>query len=314
MHDVADFLFSPHRMINSGVGKSTFIKILSGAQPIDSGEVERGETIVLGVYDQMGLVVPKEEMSVMEFVISEVKDSQGDALAEAPDQARKLLVQFEFPRERWAERISMLSGGERRRLQMLSVLSKNPNFLILDEPSNDLDLNTLAALEGYLADFAGVLVIVSHDKFFTDKVTDHLFVFEGDGAVKDYLGSLSEYAECLIEQENEYFSSTTSVGPDGVEKKGNYKEDKAIRNERRNELRKRKKEITNVENAMEKLKPKVAKLQKEIESTSGDEGWTVLAELTDKLNAVIEELDDKEMRWLELAEEVEELEAEFAEA
>mmetsp|Transcript_5398 Transcript_5398/g.8842 ORF Transcript_5398/g.8842 Transcript_5398/m.8842 type:complete len:137 (+) Transcript_5398:1309-1719(+) len=136
MHDVADFLFSPHRMINSGVGKSTFIKILSGAQPIDSGEVERGETIVLGVYDQMGLVVPKEEMSVMEFVISEVKDSQGDALAEAPDQARKLLVQFEFPRERWAERISMLSGGERRRLQMLSVLSKNPNFLI-HHTSND---------------------------------------------------------------------------------------------------------------------------------------------------------------------------------
>jgi ABC transport system ATP-binding/permease protein len=103
----------------------------------------------------------------------------------------------------------MLSGGERRRLQLLSVLSKNPNFLILDEPSNDLDLNTLSALESYLADFEGVLVIVSHDKFFTDKVTDHLFVFEGNGAVKDYLGSLSEYAECLIEQEKTYFSSSS---------------------------------------------------------------------------------------------------------
>jgi ATP-binding cassette subfamily F protein uup len=295
-----------------GVGKSTFIRILSGAQPIDAGEVERGETIVLGVYDQMGLVLPKDEMTVMEFVLDQVKDSQGSAMAEAPEQARKTLVQFEFPRQRWTERVAMLSGGERRRLQLLSVLSKNPNFLILDEPSNDLDLNTLSALEGYLADFKGVLVIVSHDKFFTDKVTDHLFVFEGEGVVKDYLGSLSEYAECLIEQENVYFSSTTT-DQNEVEKQGNYKEDKAKRNESRNELRKMKKEISNLENAMDKLKPKAAKIQSEIDS-SGDEGWTVLAELTDKLNAINEEVDEREMRWLELSEEVEALEAEFLEA
>lgn len=300
-------------MTKSGVGKSTFIKILSGEQPVDSGEVEPGETIVLGVYDQMGLVVPKADMTVMEYVVGEVKDSEGSALAEAPEQARKMLAQFEFPKPRWTERISMLSGGEKRRLQLLSVLSKNPNFLILDEPSNDLDLNTLTALEGYLADFTGVLVIVSHDKFFTDKVTDHLFVFEGNGSVKDYLGSLSEYADCLIEQENQYFSGN-SADKNGADKTVNYKEDKAKRNERRNELRKLKKEVVNLENAMEKLKPKAEKLQKEIDSTSGDEGWTVLAEMTDKLNAIHEQVEEKEMRWMEVSEELEILEAEFADA
>lgn len=300
----------------NGVGKSTFIKILSGAQTIDGGEVERGETIVFGVYDQMGLVVPKEDMTVMEFVQDQVKDAQGDAMSEAPEKARKLLNQFEFQRERWMDRVSMLSGGERRRLQLLSVLTKNPNFLILDEPSNDLDLNTLAALEGYLADFTGVLVIVSHDKFFTDKVTDHLFVFEGNGVVKDYLGSLSEYAECLIEQENAHFSNTNngdSMDVDGG-KKSNYKEDKAARNERRNTLRKLQKEMANLENVMEKLKPKATKLQEEINSLSGDEGWTVLAELTEKVDAINTEVDEKEMQWLEMAEEVEGLQVELADA
>ena len=309
----------------NGVGKSTFIRILYGAQAIDGGTVERGETLVFGVYDQMGLVLlPSEETTtVMQFVLDQVQDAQGDALSEAPEKARKMLTQFEFPRQRWTERVSMLSGGERRRLQLLSVLSKNPNFLILDEPSNDLDLNTLSALESYLADFEGVLVIVSHDKFFTDKVTDHLFVFEGNGAVKDYLGSLSEYAECLIEQEKTYFSSSSGgssgdslnvhEGDGDGKKKSSYKEDKVARNDRRNTLRKLSKEMDNVENSITKLKARAASLQSEIESSDG-EGWSVLADLTAKWNAVNEEIDEKETRWLELAEAIEELEEEFADA
>lgn len=295
----------------AGVGKSTFTRILTSAQSIDSGEIELGETIVLGVYDQMGIDVPEDATTVMEFVQDQVKDAEGGAMSEAPEKARKLLNQFEFPKQRWSERVSVLSGGERRRLQLLSVLSKNPNFLILDEPSNDLDLNSLSALEGYLQDYKGVLVIVSHDKFFTDKVTDHLFVFEGDGMVKDYLGSLSEYAECLIEQENTFFSSSNSADGNTEEKRTNYKEDKAQRNERRNTLRNLKKEMTNLENAIEKLKPKAEKLQQEIDS-SGDEGWTVLAELTQKMDNINEEIDEKEMRWIEVAEELEELESEVA--
>ncbi len=267
----------------NGVGKSTFIRILFGAQAIDGGTVERGETLVFGVYDQMGLVLlPSEETTttVMQFVLDQVQDAQGEALSEAPEKARKLLTQFEFPRPRWMERVSMLSGGERRRLQLLSVLSKNHNFLILDEPSNDLDLNTLSALESYLADFEGVLVIVSHDKFFTDKVTDHLFVFEGNGAVKDYLGSLSaEYAECLIEQENNFFSSYSNNGNSGNANAGegtnksSYKEDKAARNDCGSTLRKLTKEMDNTENSISKLKARAAVLQSEVESSDGAEGW-----------------------------------------
>jgi ATP-binding cassette subfamily F protein uup len=294
-------------MFAPGVGKSTFIRILSGAQQIDSGHVEPGETIVLGVYDQMGLEITRDDMTVIEFVMDEVKDFTGAAVSEAPERARKLLKQFEFPRQRWNERVTMLSGGERRRLQLLSVLSKNPNFLILDEPSNDLDINSIAALEDYLRDFKGVLVVVSHDKFFTDKVTDHLFVFEGNGVVKDYLGSLSEYAECLIEQENSsYASSDSSYGLDqqGKTTSYSYKEDKAARNERQNSLRKLKKEMSSLETSMEKLKSKIAQLQEEIDSSS-EEGWSVLAELTDKLNQEKAKLEEKEFRWLEVAEEIE---------
>ena len=122
-------------------------------------------------------------------------------MTEAPSEVMKILTQFQFPKEKWNDRILRLSGGERRRLQLLAVLAQRPNFLILDEPSNDVDLDTLSALEIYLSKFNGVPVIVSNNQFFVDKVTQHLFVFEGDGVVKDYLGSLSDYAECLVEDE-----------------------------------------------------------------------------------------------------------------
>lgn len=221
--------------------------MLTGQQTPDTGVVEPGETVVFGTYDQMGMVLD-DDQRVMDFVKQRVLARDGSALAEAPSEVMKLLKQFQFPKERWNERILRLSGGERRRLQLLSVLTQRPNFLILDEPvndifnclycmrrrfatthtelshtsipdiaspynlpktrfttdclqTNDVDLDTLAALEGYLAEFNGVLVIVSHDRFFVDKVTQHLFVFEGDGVVKDYLGSLSDYAECLIADE-----------------------------------------------------------------------------------------------------------------
>jgi len=296
----------------NGVGKSTFIKVISGQQPIDSGEIELGETIVIGVYDQMGLVVEKDQ-TVLEFVMDKVNAREGATVLEGPDEARNLLKQFEFQRERWNDRISMLSGGERRRLQLLAVLTKRPNFLIMDEPSNDVDLNTLAALENYLDEFKGVLVVVSHDRFFTDKVTKHLFVFEGNGEVKDYLGSLSEYADCLIEQENDRMDlfRTVQKKGDAAERQAKHKDDRDARNERRNMLKKLKKECNNAENAIEKLKVKVAKLQSEIDGTTG-EGWSVMAEMTEKLTATSVELEEKELRWLELAEEIEVLEAQEA--
>ena len=175
----------------------------------------------------------------------------------------------------------------------------------LAEPTNDVDLDTLRALESYLEDFKGVLVVVSHDRSFTDEVTNHLFVFEGNGVVKDYVGSLSDYAECLVEQEKE--DETSSTGPAGEEKKESYKESKQERVQRMNSIKQMKKDLNRIEPLIEKLKAKAAEIQSNIES-SADEGWTVLADLTESLNKVEEEIEEKELEWLELAEKLEELE------
>jgi ATP-binding cassette subfamily F protein uup len=164
-----------------------------------------------------------------------------------------------------------------------------------------------------LEEFNGVLVVVSHDRLFTDKVTNHLFVFEGNGIVKDYLGSLSDYAECLVEQENikEAAAGGGNSGTivDSDRRKGSYKEDKEKRLERRNSIKKIKRDIDKIEPVLEKLRAKVIMLQMEID-TSSDKGWTVLADLTDKLQKVNDEIEVKEMEWLELSEVLEGLEVE----
>lgn len=292
----------------NGIGKTTFTKLITGEQPPDDGEIEIGDTVVLGVYDQLGLKfdAAAERQTVLEFVVEQVQMQDGEGTA---DEARRLLKQFEFPRTRWNERISVLSGGERRRLQFLSVLSQKPNVLLLDEPSVDCDLDTLSALESFLKDFKGVLIVVSHDRAFADKVTDHLFVFEGNGIVKDFQGSLSEYASCLVELENDKIQRNVDETETTVNK-NLLKEDKAKRNEVRNFVRQANKEMTNLERALSKLKSSAEELQAKIDK-SGDEGWSVLADLTDQLNKVKEDIDDKEMRWLELAEKVEVLEVEL---
>jgi ATP-binding cassette subfamily F protein uup len=157
-----------------------------------------------------------------------------------------------------------------------------------------------------LDDYNGVLVVVSHDRFFADKVTNHLFVFEGDGKVKDFTGSLSEYADCLLEQETMGAGDRSTI--DTTAKKTSQEEDRQQRNERRNAVRKMKREIDNLENAMEKLKRQAAALQTKIDESS-DEGWTVLAELTEKLDECNRQIEEKEMQWLEVAEELEVAEA-----
>jgi len=284
----------------NGVGKSSFTNILTGIQAVDSGSVELGDTVIFGIYDQMGIKIDPSKR-VLDFMKERVEARDGSAMAEAPQEAMKLLKQFQFERTRWNERVSQLSGGERRRLQLMAVLTKRPNFLVLDEPTNDIDLDTMHALESYLEAYNGVLVVVSHDKFFTDKVTDHLFVFEGDGVVKDYAGTLTDYAECLVEIEDASGNAETATEDD---RKTNYKEDKQARMQQRNELKKNKKQMKNLENKMEKLRGEVVSLEAKIEE-SADEGWTVLADLTDKMNNAKNDIDEKEMEWLELAEAVE---------
>lgn len=295
----------------NGIGKTSFVRTITGAQPVDSGVIELGETIMLGVYDQLGLEIEQPEQTMLEFVVERVRSREDSSLADGPDEARRLLKKFEFPRQRWNERVSVLSGGEKRRLQMLSVLSQKPNFLIMDEPSVDCDLDTLQALEEYLQEFNGVLLVVSHDRAFADKVTDHLFVFEGQGVIKDFVGTLSEYARTLVDLENESIpGSKASVSVEEADfRKASYKEDKAKRNEERNAVRRAKKDIDNIENSLDRLRKEAAVVQGKIDC-SGDEGWTVLADLSEKLNKINAEIDDKEIRWMELAELLEDAEVE----
>jgi len=288
----------------NGVGKSTFLKILTGAQPIDAGEIITGETVVFGIYDQMGLQDYDENQRVLDYVKERVIASDGSSMAEAPQEAMRLLKKFEFPSDRWNERVATLSGGERRRLQLLTVITKRPNFLILDEPSNDLDSNSIAALEQYLDEFKGVLVVVSHDRYFTDKVTDHLFIFEGDGSITDYLGTLSDYAEILADESRSSVVSSTDTGSS----KATQKEEKERRTAKRNLVQKYKRELTALEPALEKLKAKSVEIQKEIDN-SRTEGWSILAELTKKLQSIADEIEEKENRWFELAEALEDEES-----
>src|SRR5689334_9560785 len=174
----------------NGVGKSTFINIVQGLEQPDSGKVNIGDTVVFGNYSQQGLQV-KEDMRVIEFVKDIAENfplASGGSLS-----ASQFLNLFLFPPEQQYTYISSLSGGEKRRLHLLSILFRNPNFLVLDEPTNDLDLPTLAVLENFLSEFAGCLLIVSHDRYFMDRLVDHLFVFEGNGVIKDFPGNYSQY-------------------------------------------------------------------------------------------------------------------------
>ena len=176
----------------NGVGKSTFINILQGLEQADSGKINVGDTVLFGNYSQQGLVV-KEDMRVIEFVKNMAEHfplAGGGSLS-----AAQFLQLFLFDPDKQYTYISKLSGGEKRRLHLLSILFRNPNFLILDEPTNDLDLPTLGVLENFLSEFPGCLLIVSHDRYFMDRLVDHLFVFEGDGWIRDFPGNYSQYRE-----------------------------------------------------------------------------------------------------------------------
>jgi ATP-binding cassette subfamily F protein uup len=296
----------------NGVGKTTFVRLLTEELSADSGTIEKGETIVMGVYDQTGIKIEDPEMTVLQFVIEAVQLREDVSLSEAamaPDEARNLLRKFEFSKARWNERIGFLSGGERRRLQMLQVFSQKPNCLLADEISVDCDMDTLTALERFLQEFQGVLLLVSHDRSFADKVADHLFIFEGDGVIKDFQGTLSEYASTLVEIENEKVSNAAKKTGSSTTMQSDPKEDRNLRLAERNAVRKAKKEMDKVDKAMEKLRAKASSLQEELDD-SADEGWTVLADLTAQLDKVNEQIDEKEMEWLELADIVESAEVE----
>jgi ATP-binding cassette subfamily F protein uup len=272
----------------NGVGKSTFINIVQGLEQADSGKVNIGDTIVFGNYSQEGLIV-KEDMRVIEYVKNIAESfplAKGGSLS-----AAQFLELFLFTPDQQYTYISKLSGGEKRRLHLLSVLFRSPNFLILDEPTNDLDLPTLGVLENFLADFPGCLMIVSHDRYFMDKLVDHLLVFEGDGVVRDFPGNYSEYrlyeeAEQSRKEEQLFTEKQTLPSTaQPLKKKPGFKEKREF----------------------ELLEKEIADLNKEKENithqlSAGDLPFDELQRLSARIGEITGMLDHKEMRWLELSE------------
>ncbi|MBP8244916.1 MAG: ABC-F family ATP-binding cassette domain-containing protein, partial [Chitinophagaceae bacterium] len=281
-------------------GKSTFINILQGLEQADSGKINVGDTVLFGNYSQQGLVV-KEDMRVIEFVKNMAEHfplAGGGSLS-----AAQFLQLFLFDPDKQYTYISKLSGGEKRRLHLLSILFRNPNFLILDEPTNDLDLPTLGVLENFLSEFPGCLLIVSHDRYFMDRLVDHLFVFEGDGWIRDFPGNYSQYREEQIrlakdkEGVQERIGTTLtqtdqpSIAAVSVEKTQTAKRQLSYKEKREFELLE--KEIPELNREKEIVTEKL---------NSGDTPFEELQALSLRITEIGRLLDEKEMRWLELSE------------
>ena len=258
----------------NGVGKSTFLDLLTGALEPSSGIIERGESLVIGYYRQEGMEFEGDDT---------VLDIVGDT---------RLLGRFLFPHDMLTTKVSRLSGGEKRRLYLLTILMKNPNLLILDEPTNDLDIVTLNILEEYLKEYGGSLIVVSHDRHFLDRVVDHLLVFCGEGQVKDFIGSFSEYRDYVRDLEASKKKEAAPVRPaaenpqprpKAEKKKLSYKESR---------------ELASIEERLPALEEERAALEQSM--SSGTLGYDALKEASEKFEALSAEIDALETRWLEL--------------
>lgn len=275
----------------NGVGKSTFLNLMSGNLEPDSGLVERGETLQIGYYTQRGISF-KVGQTVLECVqdIAEVtRTADGSTIS-----ATTMLNRFLFPHESFNKRIDILSGGEQRRLYLLTVLMRNPNMLILDEPTNDLDIMTLNVLEEYLREFKGSLLIVSHDRYFLDKTVDHLFVFEGEGRIKDFVGGYSEYREYIKEKEEMERSEQRASTPQKPQPQRSHDTSK------RKLSFKEQRELEQLERDLESLNEEKSTLETEL--SSGSLAYDRLTEASKRIEEIIALIDEKEFRWLELNE------------
>lgn len=261
----------------NGVGKSTFLDLLTGSLEASEGFIDRGESLVIGYYRQEGMVFD-ESQTVLETVAD-----------------TRLLNRFLFGHDMFNNRISRLSGGEKRRLYLLTILMKNPNLLILDEPTNDLDIITLNILEEYLKEFGGSLIIVSHDRHFLDRVVDHLFVFCGEGKIKDFVGKFSEYRSYIkdveAEQKREKAAASAAAKPKPAvqpqqadkPKKLSYKE---------------KREMEMIETTLPELETEKSELEAALSSGALD--YTALQKASERIEEIIAKIDELETRWLEL--------------
>ena len=288
---------------NNGTGKSTFIKMLLGEVQPDSGKFDIGETVRFGYFSQEGLKF-REDQKVID-VITEIADyidlGNGNHMT-----ASQFLQFFLFTPEEQHNYVYKLSGGEKRKLYLCTVLMRNPNFLVLDEPTNDLDIQTLQVLEEYLQDFAGCVIVVSHDRYFMDKVVDHLLVFKGEGEIQDFPGNYTQYRDWSRLQEKDEAEKAAATAKnagnnntaanDGA---GTAKRDANFENKRKMSY-KEKREYEQLTQEIEKLTDEQKKLEEAL--CSGTLSVEELTEKSKRLPEIKDELDEKEMRWLELSE------------
>ena len=289
-----DYVFKKGERIGiigkNGVGKSTFLNMITGSVAPDSGTIVTGETVVYGYYHQSGIVFD-ENKSVLDTVreIAEVIHYGKDLVYTAD----KLLAHFMFPYSMHRQPVALLSGGEKRRLYLLTILIKNPNFLILDEPTNDLDILTLQKIEDFLKSYKGCLIVVSHDRFFLDQTVDQLFVFEGDGSVKGFMGNYSQYHEWLEDKNKEQHKQQIAEKSDPRENRPRASERKKKRSfAEQKEYEQLSVDIQCLENEKLELASRLENLSDYVE----------IDKIGKRLNEINALLDEKEMRWLELDE------------
>ena len=279
---------------NNGTGKSTFVKMLLGDVTPDSGKFDIGETVRFGYFSQEGLKF-REDQKVIDIItdIADYIDLGGGKHM----TASQFLNYFLFSPEQQHNYVYKLSGGEKRKLYLCTVLMKNPNFLVLDEPTNDLDIQTLQILEEYLQDFPGCVIVVSHDRYFMDKVVDHLLVFKGDGEIQDFPGNYTQYRDYqkMKSKEEEQQKPAKSSNTSGNDAKKDYRN-----NQKRKLSFKEKREYEEITDKIAQLEKEKQQLEEEL--CSGNLSVDELTEKSKRLPILKEELDELELRWLELAE------------
>ena len=292
---------------NNGTGKSTFLKLLLGIEPVDSGKFDIGETVKFGYFSQEGLQFDESQkvIDVVRDIADYIDLGQGRHLT-----ASQFLQHFLFSPEQQYNYVYKLSGGEKRKLYLCTVLMRNPNFLVLDEPTNDLDIKTLQILEEYLQDFPGCVIVVSHDRYFMDKVVDHLLVFRGEGEIKDFPGNYTQYREWqkledkksaeLKEAAQKATASRNGNNAPTPSPTGKSQRDPNAAPQKRKMTFKEKQEFAQLEKDIEALTAEKESIETAL--SSGSVSVEQITEMSKRLPILNEELDEKEMRWLELSE------------
>ena len=277
----------------NGVGKSTFLKLLLGIEQPDSGIIERGTTLKIGYYSQEGLSFPENSrvIDIVTAIADHIELDDGRHMS-----AGQFLQKFLFPPKTQYSYVSKLSGGERRRLYLCTILMQSPNFLILDEPTNDLDIMTLQVLEEYLAQFKGCVIAVSHDRYFMDKIAQHLLVFEGDGRVTDFPSAYSDYMEWKVLKEDEEKTATATKTKSGTP----TSQPKASNSRPVKLTFKEKREMEQIEQELQQLEQEKAQLEEEL--NSGALPYDQLQQKSARVGEIIDRTDEITMRWLELSE------------